>query len=95
MIENTMIASRGYGETNSEVQKTSILRHVIPYVGPKEFAFIEPIDASVFHLSNEYWVSYFIKSQVFDKKFIFLPDSIIEENLTTIEELGMKGILHD
>ncbi|MEP1096727.1 MAG: hypothetical protein ABJG78_16540 [Cyclobacteriaceae bacterium] len=94
-IENVMITSRGYGESQAKKQETSILRHVIPHVEPKEFALIEPVDESVFHLNNEYWVSYFIDSQVFDKKFIFLPDSIIEENLTTIAELEMKGILHD
>lgn len=94
-LENVMITSRGYGETETEEQKTSILRHMIPFVDPREYALVEPIDESVFHLNNEYWVSYFIDRQVYDKKFIFVPDSIIEDNLTFIEELEMKGILHD
>ena len=93
-IENVLITSRGYGEHGDEEQKTSILRHVIPYVDPGEYALVEPIDESVFHLNNEYWVSYYIKNQVYDKKYIFLPDSIIDENLIPIEELQMKGILH-
>lgn len=94
-LENVMVTSRGYGETKTETQKTSTLRHMIPYLDPGMYALVEPIDDSVFHLNNEYWVSYFIDGQVFDKKFIFVPDSIIEENLTYIEELEMKGILHD
>jgi len=94
-LENVMVTSRGYGETKTETQKTSTLRHMIPYLEPGMYALVEPIDDSVFHLNNEYWVSYFIDGQVFDKKFIFVPDSIIEENLTYIEELEMKGILHD
>lgn len=94
-LENVMVTSRGYGETKTETQKTSTLRHMIPYVDAGEYALIEPIDTSVFHLNNEYWVSYFIDGQVYDKKFIFVPDSIIEENLVFIEELKMKGILHD
>lgn len=94
-LENIMVTSKGYGETKTESQETSVLRHVIPYLEPKEHALIEPIDESVFHLNNEYWVSYFMENQVYDKKYIFLPDSIILENLITIEELGMKGILHD
>lgn len=94
-MENIMVTSKGYGETKTEKQETSVLRHVIPHLDPREYALIEPIDESVFHLNNEYWVSYFMESQVFDKKYIFLPDSIIEENLILIEELGMKGILHD
>lgn len=94
-LENVMVTSRGYGETKTETQKTSVLRHMIPFIDPGEYALIEPIDESVFHLNNEYWVSYFIDGHVYDKKFIFVPDSIIEENLTFIEELQMKGILHD
>lgn len=94
-LENVIVASRGYGETKTEKQETSVLRHVIPHIQSKDFALIEPIDESVFHLNNEYWVSYYINSQVYDKKFIFLPDSIIEENLSYIKELKMKGILHD
>ncbi len=94
-LENVMVTSRGYGETKTEVQKTSTLRHMLPYVDSGMYALIEPIDESVFHLNNEYWVSYFIDGQVYDKKFIFVPDSIVEENLTFIEELEMSGILHD
>jgi len=94
-LDNVLITSRGYGETRTEKQKTSTLRHMIPYLEAGEYALIEPIDESVFHLTNEYWVSYYIDGQVYDKKFIFLPDSIIEENLIFIEELEMKGILHD
>lgn len=94
-LENVMVTSRGYGENDKEKQKTSILRHMIPYLEHGMYALIEPIDESVFHLNNEYWVSYFINGQVYDKKFIFVPDSIIEDNLSFIEELEMHGILHD
>ncbi|MEO9482858.1 MAG: hypothetical protein ABJG47_05405 [Ekhidna sp.] len=94
-LENVMITSRGYGETKTETQKTSTLRHMIPFIDSGEYALVEPIDESVFHLNNEYWVSYFIDGQVYDKKFIFVPDSIIEDNLIFVEELEMKGILHD
>lgn len=94
-LENVMITSRGYGAIKNEEQKTSVLRHMVPYLDSGMHALIEPIDESVFHLNNEYWVSYFVDRQVYDKKFIFVPDSIIEDNLIFIEELEMQGILHD
>ena len=94
-LENVMITSRGYGEKEKEAQKISTLRHMIPYLEPGMYALVEPIDESVLHLNNEYWVSYFIDRQVYDKKFIFVPESIIDEHLVYIEELQMKGILHD
>ncbi len=93
-LENTLVSSTGYGQTNDEIQKTSTLRHFLQTVSANSVALIEPIQEEVFHLNNEYWVSYYAESKVFDKKFIFLPESIKEENLTYIKELDTKGILH-
>ena len=55
---------------------------------------IEPIDSAVFHLNNEYWVSYYIGQELFDKRFVFLPETIKVENLTFIRELDREGVLH-
>jgi len=93
-IENTLVSSKGYGEKNGEKQETSVLRHFLQTVPPNSGTLIEPIDPDVFHLNNEYWVSYYIDRQIFDKRFVFVPDSIREENLSFIKEIEMEGILH-
>ena len=93
-LDTVMVTSKGYGEQDGKKQKTSILRHVIPQIGAGEFALVEPIDEQVFHLNNEYWVSFFIDGQLYDKKYIFVPETIIKDNLIYIEELGMEGVLH-
>lgn len=93
-IENTLVASQGYGEKEGEKQKTSTLRHFLDTVPPNSAVLVEPIDASVFHLNNEYWVSYYIDKEIFDRKFIFVPDTICEENLSFIKEIDMEGVLH-
>lgn len=93
-INTVMITSKGYGKKDGEEQNTSTLRHVIPEVDAGEYALIEPIQPEVFHLNNEYWVSYYIDGQIYDKKFIFVPDTIKEENLIEIKELGLQGVLH-
>ncbi len=93
-INNVFVTSRGYGFNGEEQQKTSTLRHVIGDVAAHDYALIESIDPAVFHLNNEYWVSYFINGQVYDKKFIFVPDSIVEENLSRIEQLSLTGVVH-
>lgn len=94
-IETVLITSRGYGRIKGEEQKTSLLRHAIPYVDQGSYAKVEAIDPAVFHLNNEFWVSYYIGRQIFDKKFIFVPDTITEKNLTFIPELESYGVLHD
>jgi hypothetical protein len=93
-IENTLVASQGYGEKEGEQQRTSTLRHFLETVPAQGFAMVEPIDPSLFHLNNEYWVSYYVDTQIYDRRFVFVPDSICEENLTFIKELNMEGVLH-
>lgn len=93
-IENTLVASKGYGLKNGEEQRTSILRHFLETVPASSSALVEPIDPAVFHLNNEYWVSYYIGSTIYDKRFVFVPDSICEENIRFIKELNMEGVLH-
>lgn len=93
-LENTLVSSTGYGERNGQQQKTSTLRHFLETVPAKSTALVEPINEDVFHLNNEYWVSYYIGKQIFDKKFVFVPESINEDNLIFIRELEKEGILH-
>lgn len=94
-ITNVFVTSKGYGQKNDEDQKTSTLRHFFTEIKTGGHEVVETIMPDVFHLNNEYWVSYFIGGQIFDKKFIFVPDSIVEENLVPIPALGLEGILHD
>jgi len=93
-IDNTIVASNGYGEKGGEQQKTSTLRHFLETVPAKGSALVEPIDPHVFHLTNEYWVSYYVGMQIYDRRFVFVPDSICEENISFIKELDKEGVLH-
>ncbi len=92
-IENVMITSKGYGEKNGEQVKTSVLRHMIPVVDSKGYKLIEPIDEQTFGLNNEYWLSYYIGRNIYDKKFIFLPESIVEMNFIRLPVLNKPGVM--
>ena len=93
-LENVLISSKGYGILNGEEVNTSVLRHMFELVEPKSFVKIEPIDPAIFLLNNEYLVSYYVGRQIFDKKFIFVPDSITQDNMIEISMLNMQGVLH-
>ncbi|MCE7862289.1 MAG: hypothetical protein DYG99_01980 [Bacteroidetes bacterium CHB5] len=93
-IKNTLVASKGYGEKEGETQRTSTLRHFLETVPANESVVVEPLDEKLFHLNNEYWVSYYIGNQIYDRRFVFVPDSISEENLMFIKELNKEGVLH-
>jgi hypothetical protein len=94
-LENVIISSRGYGEIDGEKRESSILRHAFGTIDAQSYVLIEPIDPSVFPLNNEYWVSYYVNNNIYDKRFTFVPDSIVEQNLVKINFLNMEGILHD
>ncbi|WP_373511733.1 hypothetical protein [Persicitalea sp.] len=96
-IDNVFVTSKGYSSPELHEdgsQKTSTLRHFFPEVLPGNNVIVEPIMPEVFALTNEYWVSYFIGKQVYDKKFIFVPDSIVPDHLSEIDVLGLEGVLH-
>lgn len=95
IIEGVIVTSKGYGliQDTGEKLKTSTLRHSLEVLLPNEAARIEPIMEDVFGLANEYWVSFWIDSVMYDKKFVFVPESISEANMKTIPLLGNKGVM--
>lgn len=93
-LHTVMITSKGYGNINGEEKKTSVLRHMIQELGAESVAKVEPIDPAVFVMNNEFWVSYYILDQIFDKKFIFTEGSMDPSNVRMIPELGLEGVLH-
>ncbi len=92
-IRNVLVSSKGYGHFEGRNVKTSVLRHLIGDIDPKDYAKIEPIMDNLFGLSNEFWVSFYKEKDIYDKKYIFLPESITEENFTMIPVLNKPGVM--
>ena len=94
-LSNVIVSSNGYGTSLAgEAIRTSTLRHVMLEVAPQSATPIEPLDPALFHLNNQYWVSYYHGPQIFDKKYIFVPESIVPANFTYLALLGREGVLH-
>lgn len=92
-ITNVLVTSKGYGEKDGKQVKTSLLRHSLGDVAAQGYAGVEAIDTEVFGLTNEYWLSYYIGNTIYDKKFIFLPESIVDVNLIRIPLLNKPGVM--
>ncbi|MXV52153.1 hypothetical protein GS399_14335 [Pedobacter sp. HMF7647] len=92
-INTVLVSSKGYGTKDGEDVKTSVLRHSIGDIPSHHYALIEAIDEQVFGLTNEYWLSYYINGTIFDKKFIFLPESIVDSNLIRIPLVNKPGVM--
>ena len=92
-IEKILVNSRGYGKKGKEMVKTSALKHFYEFIDAKSEREIEMIPKDLTGLNNQYWVSYYVGNKLFDKKFIFVPESLIDENMIELPILNKKGIL--
>ncbi|TAK31790.1 MAG: hypothetical protein EPO28_18100 [Saprospiraceae bacterium] len=92
-IHNVLVNSRGYGEIEGEIQKTTILRHYFEEMGPRKAYHIEPIHTKLFAIANEFWVSFTFNDYMYDKKYVFVKGSITRDNFTKIPMLDRKGVM--
>lgn len=92
-LKNIIIASKGYGTIDDQEIKTSTLRHFHEELAANSFQKVEKIMPDVFGLNNEYMLTFYIDKMIYDRKYIFVPDSIVEENLIPIPLIDKPGIL--
>jgi hypothetical protein len=95
IMEGIIVTSVGFGENlhSGEALKTATLRHSLEVLLPEEYAKIELMVPEVFGLYNEYWVSFWINEVLYDKKFLFLPNSIKVDEMELLPRFNKKGIL--
>jgi len=92
-ISNVLVSSKGYDFSDGKNIQTSMLRHFIGDIDGNSFAKIEPIDEALFGLTNEFWLSYYLNGIIYDKKFIFLPESIVDSNFVKVPIVNKPGVL--
>jgi len=88
-IEMVLIVSKGHDKK----KETSLMRHKIEKLPSRNFAKIEYLQDDVLALNNEFKVSYFKGSKMFDKTFVFPKNTIRESALKEIPVIPEKGIL--
>ncbi|MCF8465633.1 MAG: hypothetical protein K9G41_12375 [Flavobacteriales bacterium] len=92
-LKNIIVASKGYGWRNEEEIKTSTLSHFLDDLDSNSFKKVEKIMPEVFGLNNEYRLTFYIDGVIHDRKYIFVPDSVLEDNLIQIPLIDRPGIL--
>jgi len=95
IMEGIIITSVGYGENalTGEKIETSTLRHSLEVLLPNEAAKIEAIMPEVFSLYNEYWLSFWVNDDLFDKRFVFNAETIVKSQLKELAFFGKKGVI--
>ena len=69
------------------------MRHFFEEVESLDYKLIEPVSKEVFGISNEYWISFTINGIMYDKQYVFLPESIIDSNFQMIPFIDKKGVI--
>jgi hypothetical protein len=94
-LEKAIVTSKGYATVKKTKEKveTTTLRKMLGDIAPNSAQKIEPIMEDVMGLNNEYWLSFWIGDKMYDKKFIFLSESIKEENFVEVPILKKKGVV--
>ena len=92
-IENVFVSSKGYlVNIKGEESKSSVLRHFYKVVPAKSSQKIEVVIDDVLKLNNEYFVSFYHQDRLFDKKFVFLAETIKKENISVVPIIQKPGV---
>lgn len=87
-LEMILIVSTGY----SSDKITSTMRHKLEALPPKSYAKVELIIEDLLSLKNEFLVTFFQDNKMYDKSFVFEPNTINNlslKKLPLIKELGV------
>ena len=88
-LEMVLIVSEGYGNS----KKTTKFRHGIQHLPKHSFAKIELMQEQVFSLNNVFYVTFFANGKMYEKKYLFRPNTINEKALRDIPLMDVKGVL--
>jgi len=93
LLYGVLVSSKGYGKIDGEEKTTSALRHFLDEIPALSYVKIEPIQESLFQINNEYWMSYYAEDKIYERKYVFEPNTISEDKLETVSLLNKPGIL--
>jgi hypothetical protein len=92
-LEQVLITTRGYGEIDKKEKITSTLRHHFDSIDGEVAVKVELIPKEALALNHEFWLSFYIGKELYDKRFTFLSGAFHDENLIIIPHVEKKGIL--
>lgn len=92
-LDSVMVVSKAFGTVDGEMKKTSILRHAFVQIPAVSVVKIEMMEQSVLRLNNEFMVTYFIGTNLYDKKFIFKAQSITPDYVEEVPILFVDGVI--
>jgi len=88
-LETVLIVSQG----KEGDRVTSTMRHSLKVLPPKSYAKVEFVEDSVLSLANYFTVTYFLGETLYDKRFEFPANSIMEDNAVALPVIQNEGVI--
>ncbi|WP_353777418.1 hypothetical protein [Winogradskyella sp. 3972H.M.0a.05] len=88
-LDMVLIVTKGYDQD----RETSLMRHKLDKLPAKSYAKVEFLQDEVLALNNEFKVTFFEGTSMFDKTYLFRKNTINENALQTIPLMKLKGVL--
>jgi hypothetical protein len=88
-LEMVLIVAQGYDDKDM----TSHMRHTIAILPAKGFAKIEFMEESIFRLNNFFSVTYFLDNKMYEKRWEFPANTIMDDNAVVLPVMHKKGVL--
>ncbi|THH41852.1 hypothetical protein [Neolewinella litorea] len=92
-MENILVTSQGYGSIDGVDKTTTVLRHFHQKLDARDSIKLEPIQPTLFAITNEYWISFNNGKHMLDKRFTFPAGTISEAALTELPVLDRPGVI--
>ncbi len=92
-LQNVLIRARGVGEIEGKNLQTATLTVLLENVAGGTFVKIDSFEKEATALSNEYWISFRQNGYMYDKKYVFVAESIVEDNFTDLPLMNCKGVI--
>ncbi|GIV35114.1 MAG: hypothetical protein KatS3mg031_2649 [Chitinophagales bacterium] len=92
-IQGVLVSSKGYGVHQGKRVETSSLRQFFDRIEGRDFVKLELLPENLTGLSNQFWVSFWQDGFLYDKKYVFVPESIVENNCVNIPILNKRGVM--
>jgi hypothetical protein len=92
-LKNLFVTSKAYGEIDGEKRQSSVFRQFFDEIESLGLIHLEPLHSELFVLTNEFWISFSLDGQMYDRKFLFTPGSLIPELFSPIPFTDRHGVL--
>lgn len=88
-IEMAIVVSKGYNKD----KKTATMRHGVGTLDARSYKKFEPLQEEIFVLTNEFYLTFFNDNTLFEKKVVFLENTINKNSLSNILLINKEGVL--